>query len=329
MNDFEIIKKLKGGSFSSTAVIDIPGLGKRVRKSISRCEEREYGLVRWQSQVRRMQHLQTVLPNNTPQVLNMGTSGSNFFYDIPYYESSQNLYEYLSERGSVEAGEIFDQIISLMDVCKKTKYGNVTGSFNVFLCEEVIGRLMNIDARLEDLCLNSKITVAEAKYVRDRIDIVFPILEKVVLESKHWVIEESLTHGNLTLENALYNHETQSIILIDPYSETYCESTLGDISQLMQSSVSFYEYFVSQGETNVDEYFKISAKENINGVYHFGKLIIDYVSGLTVHEKKLVMLFHASQFFRMFPFKIKKTPRLAIYFLLHGIEIIKSGISDA
>ena len=134
---------------------------------------------------------------------------------------------------------------------------------------------------------------------------------------------ESLTHGNLTLENALYNHTSKSIILIDPYSETYSESVLGDFSQLMQSSVGLYEEIVSGGESGVTDFFEVSINPKKTGVYYFGECLKRHIDQLSLDDQKIVTLFHAAQFVRMFPFKINKTPRLAIYFLLYGLKIIE------
>jgi hypothetical protein len=328
LKDFNLIKELKGGSFSSTKVIEFSDSEKRVRKFVASYENREYGLVRWQSQVRRMQHLHTILPDNTPPILKMGVSGKNFFYDIPYYESSQNLFEYLSEYGEPEADTLFDEIKNIINTYSKITYGKVIGSFSVFFSEEVIARLKNIDAELEITCSKGTITKEELLYAQRQITRVTPIFEKIMFETDSMAIVESLTHGNLTLENALYNHDTNSIILIDPYSETYAESVLGDFSQLMQSSVSLYEEIVSGGDSGVTDFFEVNTNSKKTGVYYFGERLKRYIANLSLEDQKIFALFHAAQFVRMFPFKISKTPRLAIYFLLHGLKIIEDEYSS-
>ena len=321
MSDYNVLEELKGGSFSSTKVIELRGAERRVRKFISKSQDREYGLVRWQSQVRRMQLLNNILPNNAPRIIDMGVTESFFYYDIPFYESSQNLWTYLSERGAEEARFIFDEIMGLMTHYNKVDYGDMTGSFSVFFAEEVVGRLSNIDFQLERAKMSSDISEEEFFYVRDRVNSALPNLNRVIHEAGGWTINESLTHGNLTLENILYDHASGSVVLIDPYSETYSESRLGDLSQLMQSSVSLYEEIVSLGEAGVGDFFKVVTNANKTGVHYFGDIVVDYVAGLSDQDRKLCRLFHAAQFIRMFPFKIEKTPRLAIYFLLHGLSL--------
>jgi hypothetical protein len=323
MKDYKVVKELKGGSFSATKVVEFADSERRVRKFVASRENREYGLMRWQSQVRRMQHLRTILPDNTPPILKMGVSDKDFYYDIPYYESSQNLFEYLSEHGKPEAVTLFDEIKNLISTYSQTMYGEVIGSFSVFFSEEVMGRLTNIDTELEMTCTKGAISREEFLYVQRQISRVTPLFDKIMFETDSVPIVESLTHGNLTLENMLYNYNTKSIILIDPYSETYSESVLGDLSQLMQSSVGLYEEIVSGGESGVIDFFEVSINPIKTGVYYFGQCLKRYVAQLSLEEQKIVRLFHASQFVRMFPFKINKTPRLAIYFLLYGLKIIE------
>jgi hypothetical protein len=323
MKDYKLIKELKGGSFSSTKVIEFSESEKRVRKFVTSQENREYGLVRWQSQIRRMQYLHTILPDNTPPILKMGVSGSDFYYDIPYYESSQNLFEYLSEYGEPEADALYDALKNIISTYSKTSYGKVIGSLSVFFSEEVIARLKNIDSQLEIACSRGAISKEEILYVQRQIIRVTPLFKKIMSETDSMAIVESMTHGNLTLENALYNHDTQSIILIDPYSETYAESVLGDFSQLMQSSVGLYEDIVSGGEIGVTNLFKVTPNPKKTGVHFFGERLKRYVANLSLEDQKIVTLFYAAQFVRMFPFKISKTPRLAIYFLLYGLKVIE------
>lgn len=323
MLQYQILKSLKGGSFSSTMVIELPDGDVRVRKFISRFENREFGLVRWQSQIRRLQHLHSILPDNTPRIIEMGVDGSNFYYDIPFYKDSENLFDFLSKRGKSEAVDIFKKLNSLINTYSKISYGNVVGSFSVFFAEEVLSRLEDSASQLEEACRSGSISNDELSYVRNSIVLVTPIIDKIILDSKSLTIEETLTHGNLTLENALYDHRLDQIILIDPYSETYSESVLGDYSQLLQSSVSMYEAIVAEGEEAIGEFFERTGNHVKSGVDDFGDCLLQHLSSFHSDKMDIINLFHSAQFIRMFPFKIASNPRLAIYFLLHGLNIIK------
>jgi hypothetical protein len=323
MEVFKQCKTLKGGSFSTTEVVESISGEKRVRKSISKSENREYGLVRWQSQIRRMQHLHTLLPNNTPPILEMGVCEGGFYYDIPFYESSQNLYDYLSDQGKPEASNIFGKVVDLIGLYTKVDYGSVVGSFSVFFSEEVKGRLSQALIQLDSAHSSGSISEKELDYVTSVVRETLPILDEVISNTAKVSLHETLTHGNFTLENALYLHDSDSVVLIDPYSETYSESVLGDYSQLMQSSVSFYEGVVAGGEDDISKLFKNSLSNQMTGVSYFGEYLQEHIATFEPMDQELIALFHGAQFIRMFPFKIGNTPRLAIYFLLHGLQIIR------
>jgi hypothetical protein len=325
MEKYNILKELKGGSFSSTLVVEIDENSKRVRKFISRDDNREYGLVRWQSQVRRMQHLHLTLPKNTPPILNLGVEKNFFYYDIPFYDNSQNLHDYLLDKDEVVAGDIFENLLSLMSSYQSQSYGEVKGSFAVFFAEEVIGRLQQASEDVNSCFLDNKITQEELNLTLKCIDDTFEELETILSNSQMLSIHETLTHGNLTLENVLFDKSKQRIILIDPYSETYTDSILGDFSQLLQSSVSKYEQIMSNGEAGIKKFFKTDLPEEKTGVDYFGLCLERHIASMSHKDRVLLNLFHAAQFIRMFPFKIGKTPRLAIYFLLHGLKLINEG----
>ena len=136
-------------------------------------------------------------------------------------------------------------------------------------------------------------------------------------------IDETLTHGNLTLENIIYDAKRERPVLIDPYAETYSESILGDISQLMQSSMSGYEMIMEIGENQID--LKKPPKiDNSVGINTLNRKLMDYRASLSKDKKFILKVFYAGQFVRMFPFKIRKTPKLAAFFLNHALDILAS-----
>ena len=324
-----ILKNLKGGSFSSTNVVKLSNDDIRVRKYISRTYEREYGLVRWQSQIRRMQHLHLVLPVNSPQIQNMGVNNDYFYYDIPYYKDALNLFDYLSTTSPKNASNLFEEVNKLIQCYSSISYGSVKGSFSVFLSEEVNQRLFNAKKTILDAHKLSTITKSETEHTLHKIDLIEKKLCNFVNTAKNINISESLTHGNLTLENMLYIESEKRVIIIDPYGETYCDSVLGDYSQLMQSSLSLYELIVSKGESNIESLITTNTFNSNIGLKHFGNALVQELSKLDEEKQIILNLFHAAQFIRMFPFKITKTPRLAIYFLLHGIKLIQETLINA
>lgn len=319
MSKYKIVKVLKGGSFSSTNVIQDEYGNKRVRKFISHREDREYGLVRWHSQIRRMQYLNTILPENTPNIIEMGATETHFFYDIKFYEGSQNLFEYLSKQ---ENSDIFSEVSRLIDIYTDTKFGYVKGSFSVFFVEEVLDKLEMASGLIKLQHDSAIFSEDEFKYMDNNLKNALKRSVNILEVLKKININETFTHGNLTLENMIFDENSKKIILIDPYSETYCENVLGDYSQLMQSSISNYEIINNLGESYINNIQEINAPQIPQGINSFGMSLKAMLENLNEEEKLILQLFHAGQFIRMYPFKANKTPRLAAYFLMHGINLI-------
>ena len=69
---FEIIKVFKGGSLSSTKLINHPKFKKCVLKKVSNSSNREYGFVRFCSQIKRHSQLQNAEPELFPKILEVG-----------------------------------------------------------------------------------------------------------------------------------------------------------------------------------------------------------------------------------------------------------------
>jgi hypothetical protein len=328
INKVQIIKELKGGSLSSTNVVMMPDGEYRVRKAVSRKNEREYGLVRWQSQIRRMQLIHKFLPENSPTIQEIGVEKDTFYYDIPFYAEAINIFEYLSKEGSDKAVELFDQVNEIIQEYSSIYFGRVKGSFSVFLAEEVEERLYNVTDAVQRALNQGSITKEESEFIISKIPSNLKLINTAISKYNYIEIDESLTHGNLTLENILYSQSKKNIILIDPYSETYCESVLGDYSQLMQSAVSLYESVVLLGEDSILDLNSNPPLVCNEGVESFAQALMKNLSNLDSERFFILNIFHAAQFIRMFPFKIKKTPRLAFHFLLHGMSIIEDTFSN-
>ncbi len=324
---FEKILNLKGGSFSKTEVLRFDNKDLRVRKLISIEHEREFGLVRWQSQIRKIQQLKQILPENIPSIISMGVYNKNFYYEIPYYENSENLFQYLSKCDSFESKKIFEKLIPLIEEYSRFKYGTIQGSVAVFFFEEVINRLEIAKNKIADNQSQLYLSKDEIKYIKSLIKDFTKIKSKIFSYLQKEEVEECLTHGNLTLENILYDNCTSNIIMIDPYSETYSEILIGDISQLLQSAASNYEQINEQKEE-----IGTSLLNEINldvpvGMKCFKELLDNYINENFEKDKLLMDIMHGAQFIRMFPFKFNLDPKLAFYFLKLGIKIIIDGIN--
>lgn len=312
-----LIKELKGGSLSKTAVFEDKN-NIFVRKKISCNKNREYGLVRWQSQIRKIQILYKYLPKNNLPIINVGYEKDYYFFDIPYVQNSDNLYDALKK--GVSSKKISSKIVNLLKLMVKKKYEIIKGSLSVYLIEEIKAPVLK--AIIANKANDLKLSENERKIFQEKLIDSVKKIDLIIEKYKETSLNECLTHGNLTLENALWCYENENIIFIDPYAETYCESILGDISQLFQSSKSGYEFI---NQLNDNEYSINSYPKKKIPLYlkEFSNDISKKLNCMDWYSSDVIEILHASQFTRMFPFKIVNSPRKGALFMYHGLDLLK------
>ena len=89
----DILQVFKGGSLSSTKLINHPKYNKCILKKVSNNLNREYGFVRFCSQIKRHSYLQNVEPELFPRILEIGIDIKN--------ETAFCIYEYMDEYISI------------------------------------------------------------------------------------------------------------------------------------------------------------------------------------------------------------------------------------
>lgn len=314
----KLIKKLKGGSLSSTNVFQDGG-HIFVRKSIARNINREYGLVRWQSQLRKLQLLEKFIPESTIKIERVGATAEFYYYDIPYYENCLNCVEAILNGVSVDT--IAEKTSILLSKMASIKYQPNRGSLSLYIAEEILSPLMM--ARKMAYSNSLTLTDAESKEFINAVSNAINLVECLQTRTSNIIIQESLNHGNLTLENMLWDSNSRELIMIDPYGETYCETILGDVSQLLQSAASGYEYISDKFEGAEFEINDYPINHIPRCLIELSEKLIEKISDNDWYSDEYLALLRASQFTRMFPFKLHKSPRSGVAFMMHGINLLK------
>ena len=196
---------LKGGSLSSTTLI-ISGRKKFVRKEISLKLNREYGYQRWYSQLKRIQRYNKLFPRLFPKLLDFGISKKDkAYFDIQYIENSLSGYEFLfRERNKKKIDKFFKNLIKSMNVMHCQKLDGSQNSIHLYLKEEVdkkindcmINRSIKNELSLDFFIINKK----KVPNILRKID-----KYKKIFISNFTSQNECFTHGNITLENMVYN----------------------------------------------------------------------------------------------------------------------------
>ena len=295
---------LKGGSLNKTSILTFEDGRQLVRKSISRKENREYGFVRWYSQMKRLQHYETLFPGLFPKLLAIGVEGDAAFFDIEYFPHAIDVKTWLTRDNpsQEEIQEMHEQLWQAMDAMHSSTLLATPNALQLYYHEEVDQKLSDACQTLDFRHFTEQSTLEYDGVTCDSLIHHMPWYKDQFLH--HNVEQECFTHGNITLENILYDTKTKRIIFIDPYDENVLDCIENEYSQILQCSKNYYgflndrEVFVTKNRA----YHNHTIPEPLK---QFDTLFRARMKPLLRPEsRQLVALFEISQFVRMLPFKV-------------------------
>jgi hypothetical protein len=307
------IKKFTGGSLSSTT-LHKDGEGKYfVRKSVSLKEHREYGFQRWYSQLKKIQRLNHMFPHLFPEILCFGVDNNHAFFDMPYYKDMMNAYTFVKKADPEQIDTFFYYLIKNMNKLYSISFLSVSNAIHLYLKEE-------IEQKIKEATKNNSfkkfLKYKTIIFNDSEIPSFISQLDNYKHRFKQYYREdtETYTHGNITLENILYNPKNQRILFIDLYEENIVDTPLAEYSQLLQSSNSKYELY--NDKTPTINKNKVTCNISYNhGLDYFNKILINYLNRTYSKDQIIcIKLFEVSQFIRMLAFKSKFNTKKTIFF---------------
>lgn len=311
--------KLKGGSLSSTYLIEQDNK-KFIRKTVSLKENREYGYVRWYSQLKKLQRYNTEFPRLFPKVLNVSYEKDDAYFDLQYMDGYSDLYTIFSGRdlSEHELKKINHALWNAFKELHRIDYVPNSGAALLYFKEEVEQKLIDANKFIEFNKFYSHGTYELNGEIVHGITNFMDELRNFFSEMN--LINEECIHGNPTLENTLYSFVDDMIVFVDPYEESIIDSRFLDYSMVLQSSHSLYEHFNSQTINVEDSKVWCNANQPSDNFRKFNEL---FTSELIESEtKKIVEVLEATQFIRMLPFKCAAgNYNHAKYFYLHACNL--------
>ena len=294
------IVQLKGGSLSSTFLVD----GAFIRKEISTKSDREYGYVRWYSQLKKLQRYAKDFPDLFPKVLEVGYNNDRAYFDIEYFPDALDIKNLFINK-NLETSEIEKINTALWGAFNELHSATFTankGACSLYFKEEVSQKLADAkQASKEFLDFCKYETYNYNGQEVPNLDRYLDLLETSFRNTN--LTEEQFIHGNPTLENTLYIEKTNRIIFIDLYEESIIDSKFLDYSQVLQCSRSHYG-FLNDNEKQVQGN---AVSHNLTIPEAFKAFNTCFESRLreasTAQELKLIDILEATQFIRMLPFK--------------------------
>ena len=323
----DILQVFKGGSLSSTKLINHPKYNKCILKKVSNNLNREYGFVRFCSQIKRHSYLQNVESELFPRILEIGIDIQNetAFCIYEYMDEYISIFDFLNSNKISEAKlnqGALNLLISLEKIHKhEYKTPIINGSLDFYLKEEMIRPLIKYEKYLDTA--NKTFEDIKVENCAYTISKILKLYEKIGKTINH---KYCMIHGNATLENILINPKSLAISFIDVYDETYFDIGLSDYSQILQCSKYYYgiRMRVQKKEEYESDYKLMEASNN----FKIFNEVIEKNLLLSKEQEILLNLLTASQFIRLLPFRIESNDiSNAVYFYSLASWIL-SKISD-
>lgn len=315
MNTERAIRRtqLKGGSLSGTYLLEEGGL-KRVRKHIALNENREYGFVRWHSQLKRLQRFGQLFPGVFPTVLDVGREGDHAYFDLEFIDGSVSGFAFLaSDPTAADVQAYFDALVRTMDQLHSVRRPSYTRALDLYLYEEM-ERPLSICA--EDSGFRAFLQHETVVFNGMEVPSLVRALPRLYeVGARHYRSPwECYTHGNLTLENTLWVPDQRRVWFIDPYEENIADTVHNEYSQVLQSCHSLYEIYNELEPEVLGNQITLKAPPR-PGVESFNRLFDAWLRArLTPDDLHIVRLYEVSQFTRMLPFKLHVAKDSMIFF---------------
>ena len=295
--------KLKGGSLSGTYLITPDHGPAFVRKDVSTVHNREYGFDRWYSQLKRMQRYQSMFPGLFPSLITYGLEGDLAYFDMEYIPDAVTGHEFLVQNDSPKAVDTFFAALKLaMARMHSTRLPSTRDPLALYIREEVEQKLSDAlkNDRLKAFCKYENIYFNGEKapaFVNQLARY------KEIFTAAYVHTDETYTHGNITLENLLYQPRSGRVIFIDPYEENIIDSVLAEYSQLYQSCNSLYEQY-NQSPVTIEGNRVTADLPKSLGLERFNLALTSFIEeNYSPKDMMTIRMLEVSQFIRMLPFK--------------------------
>ncbi len=154
----------------------------------------------------------------TPKILNHGYIGNLFYFDMEYI-TGRNILLVISDASIQKLTEISQRIFELISIMKKNKTDKMMNVFSKSL------------AKIEEI--RSKISSKNHESVKNIVEILDKVKSKLNEKLDTEEMYETFCHGDLTMENMIYDENNKKLYLID-YLDSYANHYWIDISKVFQ-----------------------------------------------------------------------------------------------
>lgn len=309
--------RLKGGSLSGTWLCRPEGKTPFVRKDVSLVNNREYGFQRWYSQLKRLQRYEHLFPGVFPKLLGYGRDRELAYFDLEYIPDAVTVHEFVTTTTDKAAiDRVLAKLVETMHQMHRIELKSNAAPIDLYLHEEVEVR---INACRENAAFKAFTKSGTVVFNGQEVAGLATVVDEMrnIAREAYRHTTETFTHGNITLENLLYQPKTNRVVFIDPYEENVIDSVLAEYSQIYQSSNSQYERY-NAGTPRIDGNRADLQLPPNEGLAHFNAQFTQWLKGRhDRYDLTMVKLLEVTQYARMLPFKMEiDEPKMLFFYAL-------------
>jgi hypothetical protein len=296
-----VVRTIAGGTSSASVTLMRHGSSYFVRKHA--IGEDSSAVLRRQAED--MERLAYLSPSIVPRVMNRQQTATEMWYDMEYLEGYQELWRF--DKSTLER-VVLRVLKNLHDsvYCYSAPVNGVA-----WLDELLSGKVF---PRLDSPLANAlEVTIDGVKYRGLRTLLSLKLPDGIIPQVRGPI------HGDMTLENILYNEKTDDVKLIDPAGARYVDASELDIGKLFQSLLGDYELL----KEKIDLVQQISEFE-FELPHGPKELRRDRVQFLGDSNWKTGLFYMAVAFVRMVPYMRKVSEKRAQFALLMAIKALSA-----
>ena len=305
-----IISALNGASRAQVYLIS-KGASKSVRKYLRKRREDMQHVAILKRQCDDLRRFAYYSPEFVPKIVDEYESSNEYYYDMEYLTD----YVQLSKLDEHTIRRVLPTILERLqkDVYSYKKSIDGMSWLQGYLNEKVLARLPIIDSFGKEF---NTLLYSPSLMINDiEIKGVAVTLSEIAMND--FVPEHaSPIHGDLTLENILYNLSTGESKLIDPAGSRYMDAYELDIGKIMQSIISKYETWGEYVDLIKMDGTSIYVPEGLLDLHK--DVVSEILMCITCKPDKLFgkgLFYLATHLIRLIPFMIHKSKEKSLFAL--------------
>jgi tRNA A-37 threonylcarbamoyl transferase component Bud32 len=247
-NKFKLIRSFRGGSNAHTVLVWQEDNMVIKKIALPEYASKLEAQANWLKNRAGIEHI--------PQLIGEEKTESYYYFDLAYHEEYYQFYDYVHSHSPAESFKILNNVINFMQksIYKEVPSKNGKHKVTQYIDEKVIGKIKDTTAIsnvINQLVSYDQLIINGKKYSN-----LLQVIDKIQANKKAMkdlsTYNESLIHGDLTVDNLIVN-DNSNFLVLDPNDENQVSSKIVDFAKLYQSLDTGYEFLIQLEQSTVKD----------------------------------------------------------------------------